>query len=140
MKEYYLDRLHWIFSYTSKNFWYCLGKTLCLVIGVPIYAVAFALEMLFTFVNMLFSWIPVLNVVVMVFCKILVWLFGSLFYLCILTDIRQYLLLHKTVPDDDDDKDGETEAVQLDENQQQLSPAETNDDAEPSDNSATTSD
>ena len=95
MKQYYLERLHWIFHYTSKNFFYCVAKTLCLIVGVPIYAISFAMEMLFTFINMIFSWIPILNMVVMVICKGFIWLFGSTFYICILTDIKQYRATHK---------------------------------------------
>lgn len=99
MKEYYLERLHWIFHYSSKNFFYCVAKTLCLVIGVPIYAISFAMEMVLTFINMIFSWIPILNVVVMVICKALIWLFGSTFYICILPDIKAYKEAHKEEPE-----------------------------------------
>ena len=90
MKEYYQQRLYWIFHYGSKNFGYCLLKTLCLIVGVPIYAVCFVLEMVLTAINMIFSWIPILNVVVMVICKCLIIVFGSTFYLCILPDLKQY--------------------------------------------------
>ena len=90
MKEYYLQRLHWIFHYKSKKFFYCLAKTLCMIVGVPIYAVSFVMEMLFTGINMIFSWIPVLNVVMTVICKAFVWLFGSTFYICILPDLKEY--------------------------------------------------
>lgn len=90
MKEYYKQRWHWVFNYTSKNFWYCLLKTLCLVIGLPLYSVAFVLEMVFTAINMIFSWIPILNVVIFIICKPLMIAFGSVFYICILTDIKKY--------------------------------------------------
>ena len=90
MKEYYSERFHWIFNYTRKDFGYRLLKTLCVVFGLPIYAVAFVIEMLFTAINMIFSWIPILNVVVMVICKAIVWLFGLTFYICILTDLKEY--------------------------------------------------
>lgn len=90
MKEYYQQRFHWIFRYTSKNFWYCIAKTLCIVVGVPIYSVMFLVEMALTLVNMLFCWIPVLNVVVTVVCKALMSLVGWTFYICILPDIKQY--------------------------------------------------
>ncbi|MCH5159885.1 MAG: hypothetical protein J1F66_03430 [Clostridiales bacterium] len=90
MKEYYLERFHWIFKYTRKDFLYCLLKTLCVVVGLPIYAAAFVVEMVFTAINMIFSWIPILNVVVMVICKALVWLFGMTFYINILTDLKEY--------------------------------------------------
>lgn len=90
MKEYYARRFFWIFHYTSKNFWYCLAKTLCLVVGLPIYSVMFCMEMVLTFINMLFSWIPVLNMVVMVVCKSLIMVVGSTFYLCILPDLKNF--------------------------------------------------
>ena len=90
MKEYYSERFYWIFNYTRKDFLYCLLKTLCLVVGLPIYAVAFVIEMLFTAINMLFSWIPILNVLVTVICKAIVWLFGMTFYINILTDLKAY--------------------------------------------------
>ncbi len=90
MKEYYQQRFHWIFRYTSKSFWYCIAKTLCIVVGLPIYSVMFLVEMALTLVNMLFCWIPVLNVVVTVVCKALMSLVGWTFYICILPDIKQY--------------------------------------------------
>lgn len=90
MKEYYQQRFHWIFRYTSKNFWYCIAKTLCIVVGLPIYSVMLLVEMALTLVNMLFCWIPVLNVVVTVVCKALMSLVGWTFYICILPDIKQY--------------------------------------------------
>jgi len=90
MKEYYKQRWHWVFNYTSKNFGYCLLKTLCLVVGLPLYSVAFVLEMVLTGINMIFSWIPILNVVIYVICKSLMIVFGSTFYICILTDIKKY--------------------------------------------------
>lgn len=90
MKEYYQQRLYWIFHYSKKSIWYRIAKTLCLIVGVPIYAVCFAMEMVLTAVNMLFSWIPILNVVIMVICKCLIIVFGSTFYLCILPDLKEY--------------------------------------------------
>ena len=90
MKEYYLTRLHWIFNYTNSKWWYYIVKTLCLIVGVPIYAVCFVVEMVLTAINMLFSWIPILNVVVMVICKLLITVFSSTFYVCILPDINSY--------------------------------------------------
>ena len=94
MKEYYSERFHWIFNYTRKDFLYCLLKTLCVVFGLPIYAVAFVIEMVFSAINMIFSWIPILNVLVTVICKSIVWLFGMTFYTCILTDLKAYKEAH----------------------------------------------
>ena len=90
MKEYYLARLHWIFNYTNTKWWYCIVKTLCIIVGAPIYAVCFVVEMVLTAINMMFSWIPILNMVVMVICKIFITVFGAMFYICILPDIRLY--------------------------------------------------
>ena len=90
MREYYLSRLHWIFNYTKNQWWYYIVKTLCLIVGVPIYAVSFVMEMVLTAINMIFSWIPILNVVIMVICKLLITVFGATFYICILPDLKQY--------------------------------------------------
>ena len=111
MKEYYLQRLHWIFHYKNRKFFYCLFKTLCLIVGVPVYAVCFVLEMLFTAINMIFSWIPVLNMVVMVICKALVWLFGSTFYICILPDLKEYRAANKEVDYEVEDADANDSAT-----------------------------
>lgn len=50
----------------------------------------FAVEMILTGVNMIFSWIPILNVVVTVICKSLIFLTDKTFYICILTDIKKF--------------------------------------------------
>ena len=94
MKQYYSERFHWIFNYTRRDFLYCLLKTLCVVVGLPVYAVAFVVEMVFTAINMIFSWIPILNVVVTVICKAIVWLFGLTFYINVLTDLKEYKATH----------------------------------------------
>ena len=117
MKEYYSERFHWIFNYTRKDFGYCLLKTLCVAVGLPIYAVAFAVEMIFTAINMIFCWIPVLGVVVMVICKSLVWLFGMTFYINILTDLKAYkearTVLYNVEDAPDELLDGETEEQEI---------------------------
>ncbi len=94
-KHYYNERLQWIFRYTSKNFFYCLAKTLCLIVGIPVYAVMFVLEMVFTFVNMLFCWIPILGMVVGVICKSIIFVVDKAFFICILTDIGKWIQAHK---------------------------------------------
>lgn len=50
----------------------------------------FAVEMILTGVNMIFSWIPILNIVVTVICKSLIFLTDKTFYICILTDIKKF--------------------------------------------------
>ena len=114
MKEYYSERFHWIFNYTRKDFLYCLLKTLCVVVGLPIYAVSFVIEMIFTAINMLFCWIPILNVLVTVICKAIVWLFGMTFYINVLTDLKAYKETH-TVQYDVEDATEELPASESDE-------------------------
>lgn len=99
MKKYYKERFGWIFRYTSKNVFYCIAKTLCIIIGLPIYSVMFAVEMILTGINMLFSWIPILNVVVTVICKSLIFLTDKTFYICILTDIKKFREAMKEQPE-----------------------------------------
>ena len=110
MKEYYSERFHWIFNYTKKDFGYCLLKTLCVIVGLPIYAVSFVVEMIFTAINMIFCWIPILNVLVMLICKAMVWLFGLTFYINILPDLKEYNATH-TVAYDVVDAEDESEVT-----------------------------
>ena len=110
MKEYYSERFHWIFNYTRKNFGYCLLKTLCVIVGLPIYAVSFVVEMIFTAINMIFCWIPILGTVVTVICKAIVWLFGMTFYINVLPDLKAYKeahVVHYDVEDADETADKE---------------------------------
>ncbi|MBR2975006.1 MAG: hypothetical protein IKC47_04605 [Clostridia bacterium] len=90
MKQYYQDRFSWIFTYRKKGFLYGLIKTLCIVVGFPCYVVSFVTEMALTLVNALFCWIPLLNVVVQVVCKVLVAIVNIPFYWCVLPDIGAY--------------------------------------------------
>ncbi|MCM1394683.1 MAG: hypothetical protein NC132_00985 [Corallococcus sp.] len=46
--------------------------------------------MILTAINMIFSWIPILNVVIFIICKSLMVACGSTFYICILPDIKKY--------------------------------------------------
>ncbi len=99
IRRYYRERFGWIFRYTSTNFLYCIAKTLCIIIGLPIYSVMFAVEMILTGVNMIFSWIPILNVVVTVICKSLIFLTDKTFYICILTNIKKFREAMKEQPE-----------------------------------------
>lgn len=90
MKQFYQQRFYWIFHYTRKSFWYCVAKTLCIVLGLPLFCVSVAVDMVLTAVNMLFCWIPVLNVVVRVVFKAITTVLGSTFYICILPDLKAY--------------------------------------------------
>lgn len=99
MKKYYAERFSWIFRYTRKTFFYCLLKTLCIIIGLPIYSATFVVEMVLTAVNMLFCWIPVVNVVVTAICKSVIWIIDKSFYICILPDIKTFKNSMKEQPD-----------------------------------------
>lgn len=90
MKQFYQQRFYWIFHYTRKSFWYCVAKTLCIVLGLPLFCVSVAVDMVLTAVNMLFCWIPVLNVVVRVVFKAITTVLGGTFYICILPDLKAY--------------------------------------------------
>lgn len=103
MKHYYQERFHWIFHYTQKTFGYCLLKTLCILVGLPIYLVCFAMEMALVFINMIFGWIPVLGVLVTVLCKILMIAVSFPYYICVLTDLSAYREAMKEEPDYDVD-------------------------------------
>ena len=90
IKQYYADRFRWIFTYRKKGFLYCLFKTLCLCLGLPCYLVAVAIEFVLTFVYALFSWIPLLNMVVQVVCKVAIAVVNMPFYWCVLPDVGAY--------------------------------------------------
>ena len=90
IKQYYADRFRWIFNYRKKGILYCLLKTLCIVVGFPCYLVSFVVEMALTLVNAIFCWIPLLNMVVQVVCKVLVTIVNIPFYWCVLPDIGAY--------------------------------------------------
>ena len=90
IKQYYTDRFRWIFNYRNKNVLYCVLKTLCITIGLPLYLVAIVVEFALTFVNALLSWIPLLNVVVQVVFKVLIAIVNIPFYWCILPDLGAY--------------------------------------------------
>ncbi|MBQ8434234.1 MAG: hypothetical protein IJX23_05470 [Clostridia bacterium] len=97
MVNHYAERFQWIFKYTSKNLGYCILKTLCIIVGLPIYLVCFVAEMALTLVNLLFSFVPGLGLVVMLVCKMLMWIIDKPYYICVLTDLKRfYLTTHDT--------------------------------------------
>ena len=97
MVNHYAERFQWIFKYTSKNFGYCILKTLCIIVGLPIYLVCFVAEMALTLVNLLFSFVPGLGLVVMLVCKMLMWVIDKPYYICVLTDLKRfYMTTHDT--------------------------------------------
>ena len=102
MQHHYAERFRWIFNYTSKNFGYCLLKTLCIVAGLPIYLVCFVAEMALTLVNLIFSFVPGLGLVVMLLCKVLMWIVDKPYYICVLTDLKKFYISTHDIPDYED--------------------------------------
>lgn len=97
MVNHYTERFQWIFRYTSKNVGYCILKTLCIIVGLPIYFVCFLAEMTLTLINLIFSFVPGLGLIVMFVCKILMWILDKPFYICVLTDLKRfYMSTHDT--------------------------------------------
>ena len=101
MLHHYAERFQWIFRYTSKNFGYCLLKTLCIIVGLPIYLVCFVVEMVLTLVNLIFSVVPGLGLVVMLVCKVLMWIVDKPYYICVLTDLKKFYISTHDVPEYD---------------------------------------
>ena len=99
MVQHYAERFRWIFKYTNKNFGYCLLKTLCIMVGLPIYLVCFVVEMVLTLVNMIFSLIPIVGLLVMLVCKVLMWVVDKLYYICVLPDIKKFYMTTHDMPD-----------------------------------------
>ncbi len=102
MLHHYAERFQWIFRYTSKNFGYCLLKTLCIIVGLPIYLVCFVVEMVLTLVNLIFSIVPGLGLIVMLVCKLLMWVVGKPYYICVLTDLKKFYMSTHDVPEYED--------------------------------------
>lgn len=98
-RQYYSERLFWIFKYSAKSFGYRLAKTCCLVVGLPLFALSFVIDVVLTAVNMLLCWIPLVGIIVTTICKAVTSLFGLSFYLCILTDLSDYKHATKAEPD-----------------------------------------
>ena len=108
MKQYYRDRFSWIFTYRKKGFLYGALKTLCILVGFPCYLVSFVVEMALTLVNAIFSWIPLLNMVVQVICKVIIIILGIPFYWCVLPDIGAYTEWEKAQNQQDEQAEVDT--------------------------------
>ncbi len=95
MKDFYLDRLKWIFTYRNNTFFYVLAKTLCLIVGVPVYAVLFIVEILSAVLFSLLRYIPVLNVVFQLVFMLLMAIASLGFLINVLPDLKEYQATHK---------------------------------------------
>lgn len=95
MKDYYLSKIRDIFTYTSRRWHYVLFKTLCVIVGAPLFFVLLPLDLLVVFIYALFSWIPVLSIVFLVLCKTLTIVFGAGYYISVLPDARKFVYIHR---------------------------------------------
>jgi len=90
LQEYFSSRIKAIFTYTSKKWYYIILKTLCVVIGAPLYFALIPLDLLTFVLYALFSWIPILNTVVLILCKTLSFVFSVGYYIAILPDAKKF--------------------------------------------------
>lgn len=90
MKEYYKSRINAIFTYTSRRWHYVLLKTLCVVLGAPLFFALLPLDLLNFLIYALFSWVPVLRTVFLVLCRALAFVFGAGYYISILPDAKKF--------------------------------------------------
>lgn len=92
-------RIKSILTYSSKKWYYVLLKTLCIIVGLPLYIVLIPLDFLNFLVFCLFSWIPLLKVVFLFLCKIVSTLCGLGYYVGILPDAKEYIAASKAEHD-----------------------------------------
>ena len=90
LQEYFSSRIKAIFTYTSKKWYYVILKTLCVIIGAPLYFALIPLDLLTFVLYALFSWIPILNTVVLILCKTLSFVFSVGYYIAILPDAKKF--------------------------------------------------
>lgn len=90
LREYFSSRIKSIFTYTSNKWYYVAFKTFCVVIGAPLYFALIPLDFLTFVLYALFSWIPILNVFMLVVCKLLSFVFSVGYYIAILPDAKKY--------------------------------------------------
>jgi len=90
LREYFSSRIKAIFTYTSKKWYYVVLKTLCVIVGAPLYFALIPLDLLTFVLYALFSWIPILNTVVLILCKTLSFVFSVGYYIAILPDAKKF--------------------------------------------------
>ncbi|MEG2015012.1 MAG: hypothetical protein RR086_04695, partial [Clostridia bacterium] len=71
MKNYYIEQFQWIFAFRSHNFFYCVLKVVCILVGLPIHIVLLLVDLVNTLIYSIFSFIPILNTVFMFLGKII---------------------------------------------------------------------
>ncbi|MEG1706166.1 MAG: hypothetical protein RR291_01555 [Clostridia bacterium] len=96
MKNYYIEQFQWIFAFRSHNFFYCVLKVVCILVGLPIHIVLLLVDLVNTLIYSIFSFIPILNTVFMFLGKIISLICHLGFFICILPDIKKYRLFKAT--------------------------------------------
>lgn len=91
IKEHFSSRFNRIFTYTSKKWYYCLAKTLCIIVGLPLYVVLIPVDMLLFVVYACFSWIPFVNVFMLFVIKSLSLIWSLGYFIAILPDAKRYI-------------------------------------------------
>jgi hypothetical protein len=95
MRDYYITRIRNIFTYTDKRAHYVIFKTLCIIIGAPLFFVLLPVDLLVYFIYALFSWIPVLSTFFLVVCKALSYVCSVGYYIALLPDAKKYIMIYK---------------------------------------------
>jgi len=90
LREYFSSRIKAIFTYTSKKWYYVVFKNSLRIVGAPLYFALIPLDLLTFVLYALFSWIPILNTVVLILCKTLSFVFSVGYYIAILPDAKKF--------------------------------------------------
>lgn len=91
MKEHYGSRIRAIFTYTNSKWYYVALKTLCVIVGAPLYFALLPVDFLIFIVYALFSWVPILSVFMLALCKILNIVTAVGYYIAIIPDAKAFI-------------------------------------------------
>lgn len=89
--DYYKLRFSRIFAYNSTKWYMVIAKTLCIIVGLPLFVVLIPIDLLFFLVYALLGWIPFLGLFILFICKALSFVWSIGYYIAILPDIKQYI-------------------------------------------------
>ncbi|MEG1527955.1 MAG: hypothetical protein RR418_02140, partial [Clostridia bacterium] len=117
MRTYYYDRFKRLFTYTSRNFFYCVAKTLCIIIGLPLFVVLIPVDFLIYLVYAIFSWIPYLNMAMLFLCRILSFITGIGYFISVIPDAKKYMQENKQMVEQAEREQNEQFALEADENE-----------------------
>ncbi|MDD3831129.1 MAG: hypothetical protein PHW00_00470 [Clostridia bacterium] len=95
--QHYRQRFADIFNYTSRKWWYVILKTICIVVGLPLYIVLIPLDLIVFAIYVIFSWIPFVGSIFLIACRILTTLCSVGYYVAICVDAPMYINRQKNV-------------------------------------------